>query len=201
MPPCISARITLPNEITITVWGLRIPRKVWAPTMVKILGKSPCFVLTITSLIGFFFKSGVFPSHWKNAKVVPIFKAGNIEIVDNYRPISVLNSFIKVIERIAFNHIYAFLINENLLHLLQSGFHLKHSTTTPLINLIDTIYNDMDESLLTGAIFLDLRKAFDTVDHTSLLAKVKRFNPDDNIYRWLNSYLSQRNQVFSVTFN
>ena len=166
---------------------------------VKILSKSDRFACSLSLLINHSFNSGVFPSAWKSAKVIPLFKSGDIENVDNYRPISVLNCLSKVIERIAFDHIFSFLAKENLLHILQSGFRKHHSTLTALIHMIDTIYKDMDENKLTGALFLDLRKAFDTVDHRILLSKLQMFNPNKFMFQWLSSYLENRKQV--VVFN
>ena len=101
----------------------------------------------------------------------------------------------KIIERVTFNHIYSFLIKEGLLHKFQSGFRHLHSTTTALLHLINTIYTDMDNSSLTGALFLDLRKAFDTVNHTIMLAKIKALNPDEQLLNWFTSYLENRTQV------
>ena len=163
--------------------------------LVKILGKSEVFVNALTKLIDASFDSGVFPSSWKSAKVVPVFKSGDPSDVDNYRPISVLNCLSKIIERVAFNHIYAFLIKENLLHILQSGFRHRHSTCTALVHLIDKVYNDMDNCKLTGGLFLDLRKAFDTVNHDIMLKKFARFNPSRKMTQWLLSYLSCRKQA------
>ena len=153
----------------------------------------------LTKLINFSFASGSFPSLWKDAKVVPVFKAGDSDDVDNYKPISILNCRSKIIKKVVFDHFYSFLTSEDLLHRLQSGFRRKHSTETALIQLIDSIYKGMDNNLLTGAIFLDLRKAFDTVNHHILLSKFKRLNPASNTYRWLSSYISLRSQV--VGFN
>ena len=131
--------------------------------LVKILGKSEFFVNALTKLIDASFDSGVFPLSWKSVKVVPVFKSGDPSDVDNYRPISLLNCLNKIIERVAFNHIYAFLIKENLLHILQSGFRHQQSTCTALVHLIDKVYNDMDNCKLTGGLLLDLRKAFDSL--------------------------------------
>ena len=82
-----------------------------------------------------------------------------------------------------------------MIHLLQSGFRHGHSTATALIHLIDLIYKDMDTSAMTRAVFLDLRKTFDTVDHHSLLSKLKQLNPDYMMHKWLTSYLTSREQV------
>lgn len=154
---------------------------------VKILSKSDRFGCTLSLLINHSFNSGVFPFAWINAKLVPIFKPGVVENVDNYRPIWVLNCLNKVIQRIAFDHTYSFLSKENLLHILQSGFRKNHSTFTALIHMIDTIYKDTDENHFTGALLLDLRKAIDTVDHRILLSKLELLNPNKFMLQWLSS--------------
>ena len=166
--------------------------------LVKMLGRSEVFVNALTKLIDASFDSGVFPSSWKSAKVVPVFKSGDPSDVDNYRPISVLNCLSKIIERVAFNHIYAFLIKENLLHILQSGFRHRHSTCTALDHLIDKVYNDMDNCKLTGGLFLDLRKAFDTVNHDIMLKEFARFNPSRKMTQWLLCYLSCRSRPLTT---
>ena len=126
-------------------------------------------------------------------------KSGDQENVDNYRPISVLNCHSKISERLVFNTSYAFLVKENLLYKLQSGFRHHHSTATALIQFIDTVYNDFDNHNITGALFLDLRKAFDTVHHKILLDKFKWFNPSEKLLAWMSSYLAKRSKV--VDFN
>ena len=82
-------------------------------------------------------------------------------------------------------------------HKLQSGFRHNHSTATAMIYLTDTIYQDLDENKITGALFLDLHKAFDSVNHRILLSKFKLLNPNDQMLNWLKSYIMDRKQVVS----
>ncbi len=86
-------------------------------------------------------------------------------------------------------------MQEKLLHLLQSEFRHGDSTATALIHLLDLIYKDMDTGTMTGAVFLDLRKAFDTVDHHILLSKLKQLSPDYMMHEWLASYFTSREQL------
>ena len=124
--------------------------------------------------------------------MIPIFESGDQENVDNYRPVSVLNCLSKVCERIVFNALYSFLAREKLLHKLHSGFRHFHPTAT---SLIDSMYENMDNGYITGALFLDLSKAFDTVYHSVLANKVSLLNPSEMLLKWSKSYLTERQQV------
>ena len=104
----------------------------------------------------------------------------------------VLSCLSKIIEQIVFNPIYLFLTEENLFHKLQSGFSHNHSIAMAMTYLIDTFYQDMDENTITGALFLDLSKAFDTVNHSILLSKFKLLNLNDQMLNWLKSYIMDR---------
>ena len=109
-----------------------------------------------------------FPADWKKAKVTPIFKAGDKTEVGNYRPISVLPIVSKIIERAVHNQLYSYLTSNGLLCDNQSGFRANHSTTTTLLDVEDYILNNMNEGRATGAIFLDLSKAFDCMNNDLL---------------------------------
>ena len=129
----------------------------------------------------------MFPKECKKGRVIPIFTSGTRENVDNYRPVSVLNCLSKVCERIVFNALYSFLVQEDLLYKLQSRFRHFHSTATSLIDIIDSIYETLDNGNISGALFLDLRKAFDTVNHRVLANKINWLNPSDMFLNWINS--------------
>ena len=106
----------------------------------------------------------------------PIFKSGDKSIVlGNYRPISVLPILSKIIERTVHNQLYAYLCSRNILSDSQSGFRPNHSTTTTLLEVQDYILNNMDKGFATAVIFLDLKKAFDTVSHKILINKLASY--------------------------
>ena len=105
-------------------------------------------------------------------KVSPVFKDGDRGLPTNYRPISVLPTISKLIERHVQKHLYAYLSKYKLLHSAQSGFRPGHSCQTALVNIIDRFLEEMNNGNLNIAILLDLRKAFDVVDHDILCKKI-----------------------------
>lgn len=139
-----------------------------------------------------------FPDEWKKAKVTPIFKSGDRMVVGNYRPISVLSIVSKILERAVHDQLYMYLTNAGLLSNAQSGFRTNHSTSTTLLDVQDFILRNMDDGYATGVIFLDLKKAFDTVNHDILISKLKKYGIDDNEIIWFKSYLSNRFQTVTV---
>ena len=144
-------------------------------------------------------RTGVFPSRWKEARVTPIFKSGDIQDKGNYRPISILPILSKIIERHVHKHLYNFLMEYKLLHSGQSGFRHSHSCETALLKIIDTWIDAMNRGDLNGVIFIDLRKAFDLVNHDLLLQKLQLYHCNDRSLAWFKSYLSDRKQC--VRFN
>ena len=112
---------------------------------------------------------GIFPENMKIAKVTPIFKSGKKELLTNYRPISVLLCFSKILERIMYNRVCNYLNDNNLLFHKQFGFMKSHSTDHALIELINSTYDSFNQNKYTLGIFIDLSKAFNTVDHNILI--------------------------------
>ena len=143
----------------------------------------------VTHLIHISFKSGVFPSELKLAKVVPIFKSRDSSSVNNYRPISVLSFFSKVFERVVFNCVLDFMCKNNVLYDYQFGFSQKHSAQHAVITLIDKIHTSLDNGDIAITILLDLKKAFDTVNHRILLQKLNAYGIRGNMLKWFESYL------------
>ena len=139
-----------------------------------------------------------FPTIWKNARVTPLYKSGALNDPSNYRPVSVLPILSKILERLIHDQIYDYVTNAAILTSRQSGFRRKHSTGTCLIEFLDAVYNSMEEGSLSGVLFLDLRKAFDTVDHQVLICKLSEMNMSDTVLCWIDSYLSSRNQLAKV---
>ena len=134
-------------------------------------------------------KLGIFPEQLKLAKVTPIFKSGKNELLTNYRPISVLPCFSEILERIMYGRLYEYLTKNNLLFDKQVGFRKGHSTEQPPIELVNRIYDSFNGNKYTLEVFLDLSKAFDTVNHNILLKNLKLYGTENINLRWFTSYL------------
>ena len=115
------------------------------------------------------FSSGVFPESLKIAKVIPVFKAGDVKHVANYRPISVLPNISKIFEKLACSRLNKYLTDYHILHDNQFGFRPKLSTCLALLQLVDELTRSIDEGKSTVGVFIDLAKAFDTVDHKNII--------------------------------
>ena len=116
----------------------------------------------------------------------------------NYRPISVISTIAKVFERIIYNQLYNYLHAHNLLSKYQSGFRPLHSTTTALLDATMEWFTNMDNGQINSVVFLDLSKAFDTVDHLILLRKLSLYGSSDSTIKWFQSYLTNRTQCCAV---
>lgn len=143
--------------------------------------------------------NGIFPDSAKIAKVLPIFKDGDATSFTNYRPISLLPSMSKIFERLIHNRLYKYLTKYNLLHPSQYGFRGKHSTEHAALELLDRISKGLDNNSFVSTIYLDLSKAFDTLDHSILLHKLHYYGVRGKCLDLLRSYLSSRKQY--VCFN
>ncbi len=135
-----------------------------------------------------------FPSSWKEASVIPLFKKDCPHTPSNYRPISLLSCLGKVMERIMFKNIYNHLHSNHLLYDRQSGFLPGHSTVYQLIDIYDQICKSFDAHQYTCMVFCDISKAFDRVWHKGLLFKLQQNGITGNLLKWIESYLTDRKQ-------
>ena len=153
------------------------------------------------SLCDLFNKSlfaGKFPEDWKIARIAPIFKSGAKDERSNYRPISVLPFISRLFEKLIFNQFYEYLDANKSLYEHQSGFRLLNSVATALLASTNDWYLNIDKGKYTGLIFIDLKKAFDTVDHKILLKKLKMHGVTGLEHDWFTSYLDNRKQFCRV---
>ena len=152
----------------------------------------------LTVLINRSLVEGAIPSEWKHATVTPIQKSGSTTDAANYRPISTLPVFAKILERTVHSMVYSYLQENRLLSKYQSGYRLLHSTSTCLTDVTNKILYNMDKGQLTGMVFLDLSKAFDTIDHDLMLNKLISLGFSDTAVIWFKTYLTNRSQSVYV---
>ena len=156
-------------------------------------------VVPLCQIINKSFDTGVFPESLKTAKVISIFKKGSTQDVNNYRPISLLSIFDKIFEKLMYSRLYNFLDKFNILYEHQYGFRKNKSTIHSLMQITEQIKFSLEKGMYGCGIFLDLKKAFDTVNHSILLRKLEHYGIRGIPLHWFTSYLSNRKQF--VYFN
>ena len=152
----------------------------------------------ITSIINNSLANNIFPNTWKIAEVTPIPKEGDHELANNNRPISLLPVLSKVCERVALHQLTSYLTTNHRLSVHQSGNKTWHSTETSLIHSTDSILKAIDQKKVTAVILLDMSKAFDSINHNILLAKLEDVGVSSTCLAWFKSYLSERYQAVRI---
>ena len=141
------------------------------------------------------FEQGVFPDSLKTAQVTPDHKKEDTLTISNYRPISLLSVFSKVFEKSTHDRMYSFLSKCKLINTNQIGFRSKHLTEHASISLIETIKKYLDHGKTLCGVFIDLQKAFDTVNHEILVEKLKHYRIRRKQNDWFQSFFSNRNNT------
>ena len=140
--------------------------------------------------------SGVYPDSLKIARVIPIFKGGDKNDISAYRPISILTQINRIFEKLLRDRLYSFFKDK--LYEKQFGFRPKNSTEHPVLDLKENIYENCSKKQISCILFLDLKKAFDSVSHSILLSKLEYYGVQGSALNLFKSYLSNRKQLTCV---
>eukprot|EP00733_Pompholyxophrys_punicea_P000182 Pompholyxophrys_punicea_v1_NODE_31_length_5106_cov_5.948276.p1 type:complete len:607 gc:universal NODE_31_length_5106_cov_5.948276:3591-1771(-) len=162
--------------------------------------KDGCHSLSapLTHIIRLSLEQGIFPAALKMAKIIPIYKSGCQTMISNYRPLSILPTLAKIFEKIVERQLRLFLERNKLIQNCQYGFRSLSSTIMAISNIHERIIENLTKKLTAIGIFLDLRKAFDTVDHSILLEKLSNLGISGNLLNWFADYLKNRSQYIRV---
>lgn len=148
----------------------------------------------LTYLFNLTLELNVIPSVWKSAYVLPLLKGGEPSLLNNYRPISKLSVLAKVLETLVCNQMKEFLCDNNILSTFQSGFRKQHGTITAAMKVVNDLIDAMDRKQHCVSLFIDLSKAFDTVDHDIMLKRLVNIGLSNQAVSWFKDYLSDRTQ-------
>ena len=148
----------------------------------------------IAELFNRFFNEGIFPDVFKTAEIIPVFKSGDPKIASNHRPIAMLSPLSKVLEKCIYSRLEKYIYSNNFLYEQQFGFRKKSSTENAAVQIHHQIMQDLDKKHTVCSLFLDLRKAFDTVHHETLLKKLHNYGIRGNAFNLIRTYLTNRKQ-------
>ncbi len=164
----------------------------------KIANSNFKFTEALCKIINRSFEEGCFPRQLKNARVVPIHKGGAKTSVSNYRPISLLNSFSKVYEKIMHNRLLNFIEHNSSLYDSQYGFRPGRSCEHAILNAQNILLNSLSQNKVSLLLLIDYSKAFDMVDHQVLLRKLEHYGIRGTVLAWMKSYLENRTQYVTI---
>ena len=193
---CITLNPCMENEIKSFIDKLDIS-KASGPFSIPLnilKTQSEVLLAPLTTIVNKSLNEGIFPSLLKNATVVPIFKKKDKNKCANYRTISLLSNLSKIFERAMYARIELFLDEFNIIYSKKFGFRKKHSTNHALLSIIEQIKRNLDNKIFSCGFFVDLEKAFDTVNHYILISKLDHYGISGKSKDWITSYLSNRNQ-------
>ena len=159
---------------------------------------APYIAYPLTHIINQSIATGKIPIALKTARVVPSYKTGDKRKATNYRPISILPVFAKVYESLICDRLEKYLNSKQIIIQEQYGFQKKKNTTTALLSFIDQLQNSLDNDQHTLAVFIDLKKAFDTVNPTILLSKLEKYGIRGYPLEWFKDYFSERHQFIQT---
>ena len=187
---------TDPNEILKIIMSLKPKNSTGHDGISSKLLKylAPSLAFPITTIVNKSFETGIVPSKMKIAKIIPIYKAKDKMSMGNYRPISLLPATSKILEKAVHSRLYSYLKSKNIFFGDQYGFRPNHSTIDAVTKFTGHVYSALENKETTMAVFLDLSKAFDTIDHNILLAKLGHYGIRGIALEWFRNYLTNRTQ-------
>ena len=166
--------------------------------MIIIKKNIDCIIDPLSHIFNLSFQTGTFPNKMKLAKVIPLFKDGDKHMLTNYRPVSLLSQFSKVLEKLFVQKLDGFIEKNSLLNENQYGFRSNRSTSSAVMNIIEDIATATDSKKHTIGVFIDL---FDTIDHSILISKLHSYGVRGIVLDWLSSYLDNRQQYVQYAAN
>ena len=159
---------------------------------------APTISEPLSKIFNLSFETGLFPTCLKTANVIPVHKKESKLNTNNYRPISLLSNIGKMIEKLMYSRLFSFLNNSNALYQLQFGFRNNHSTNHALVQITEDIREAIDSDNFACGVFIDLQKAFDTVEHSILLKKLNYYGIRGLTNNWFRSYITNRSQHVTI---
>ena len=187
------------NDVNATILSLKNKSCDVQSVPVSVLKKiSPTISPVFASIINRSIFSGTFPESLKVAKIIPLHKKGAKDDKSNYRPISLLSTYSKIMEKVVYKQVYKYLLKFSILSDDQFGFRSQKSTSLALLHFLHYLYPNLDKGNCVLSIFLDFSKAFDCVNHSILLSKMHHYGFRGFIHEWFRSYLSGRKQYVAL---
>ena len=194
----LESMVTAPvveNEVKSIIKCLKDSSSGWDAISAKVVKAThSSFITPLTHIMNLSLRYGIFPAVLKIARVIPLFKSEDPGSFSNYRPVSVLPLFSKILERLMYQRLLSFINKHNILYSFQFGFREMHSPNLALIVLVDRISKALENGDFILGLFLDFSKAFDTVNHDILFKKLEFYGLRGKALHWFQSYLSGRVQ-------